>query len=897
MKQILLILIIVCLSSLKVWSQLKELCQIKGQLIDRDTQQPLEGATVLLLYNKDSGQSISTFTDKRGFFVLKLVKEGALKLYISYLGYHTMSYDQVIKKSDTLIDLSVIPMQRTGVTLRMVEIVEVRIPMKIKKDTIEFDAGYYKVRENAILEELLTKLPGVQIGNDGTIKVNGINVERILVDGKPFFGDDPKLATRNLLVNIIDKVQLVDIKSDKAQYVGGNNEKKRKAINITVKEERKDNFIGTATSGLGTNDRFVGNVSLNQFSNRQQLSFLAGGNNINGYLDGEGRIRMSPGVANGITQNWNGGVNYNKDFNKSLKISSSHLFNENQTENQLNSTRQNLLPDTTSYYVQKANIANSFSNHSLNMRIEYTPDSMRSLIIDTKFVYGSKNESYKNFYESSSEERQVINSGTMHNTNSTKSPQLDVNVLLAKKLRKLGRNIGVSLGLALNDMNRERFNKSFSLFILPDSNQYKDTIDQRSDIRSRYLYTQLAVIYTEPVFKDYFLEFSHSYIWRNSISTQSTYDYNVLKSWYDHLNDSLSSSFKNRSFTYLTSINISTQRQKYSYSLGINMIYNNIINISNNQHSIIQRRTAKFYPTAYFNYELNNNRRFSFDYGGDLQPPIVAQLQPVVNNSNPLYMQQGNPNLKAAFTHNFSLSYSAFNPFRMNGFIVSINGAFFSNKITNESWSDSLGRQLNRPINIDGCYNLSIDMENTFPLRKQRTSIKANTLFDFRQDVVYNNSIKVRVKGFNITQAVGFSWAHKKAFDFTTSARVSYIGMLYSPQQNNSSNYLNYVLSISCNVNLPLGLAISSSLDYTINSVRITGYNRAASLLNASLFKKVLRRKQALIKVQGLDLLKQNVGVNRTISSNYIEDVQAMALQRFFMVSFSYYLGHPRNNK
>jgi hypothetical protein len=897
MKQILFVLIIICLSSFKAWPQLKELCRIKGRLIDKDTQQPLEGATVLLLSTKDSSQSASAFTEERGFFVLEALKEGQFKLHISYLGYQTMSYTLMIKKSDTLIDMSVISMQKAGVTLRMVEIVEVRPPVKIKKDTLEFDAGYYRIRENAMLDELLMKLPGVQIGDDGTVKVNGISVEKILVDGKPFFGNDTKLATRNLPINIIDKVQLIDDKSDKAQYVGSNNEKRRKTINITVKQNRKDNFIGSATLGIGTNDRFVGNVNLNQFGSKQQLSFLAGGNNINGYLDGEGRIRVSPGVANGITQNWNGGVNYNKDFNKALKISSSHLFNKDYTENQLNSIRQNLLPDTTYYYAQKANIANSFYKHSLNMRIEYNPDTVRSLIINTMFVYDCRNENYKNFYESSSEDRKVINSGTMHSANSTKSPHLDVGVLLARKFRKPGRNIGVGLDLALNRMNMERFNKSFSLFIRPDNSNYKDTIDQRSEIKNRYLYTQLSITYTEPVFKGHLLEFSHTYTWRKSTSIQFTYDYNVSKGRYDRLNDSLSNSFKNGSFTYLASISISAQKQKYSYSLGLNMLYNNINSGDINQYSGIQQRTTNFYPTAYFNYELNDNRRLSFDYGGGLQPPDVAQLQPVINNSNPLYMQQGNPSLKAAFTHNFSLSYSHFNPLKMSAFIVGVNGDFTSNKITNESWVDSLGRQLNKPVNVNGCYNLNVAMENTFPLTKQRTSIKTNTLLAFRQDVTYNNLMKVQAKGFNITQAVGFSWAYKKAFDFTTSARASYIGMLYSPQQNINSNYLTYALSISCNVNLPLGLTVSSSLDYKLNSNRIPGYNSAASLLNASLSKKVLRHKQALIRVQGLDLLKQNVGINRTINSNYIEDMQAMVMQRFFIVAFTYYLGQPRNNE
>jgi hypothetical protein len=237
MRQLLLILAFVTLWTHYTWAQAKH-GQVKGLLTDKNTNQPLADASVALLYARDSSIAASAFTDKKGAFSLEGLQMGAYKLYITYLGYQSSLQSVEITEERKIADLGAIPLQKTGVTLGEVEITEIKPPIKVKKDTLEFNAGSFKTRENAVVEELLKKLPGVEIGKDGTIKAQGETVKKILVDGKPFFGDDPKLTTKNLPANIIDKIQLIDKKSDQAQFTGINDGETEKAINITIKKDR-----------------------------------------------------------------------------------------------------------------------------------------------------------------------------------------------------------------------------------------------------------------------------------------------------------------------------------------------------------------------------------------------------------------------------------------------------------------------------------------------------------------------------------------------------------------------------------------------------------------------------------------------------------------------------------
>lgn len=896
MSKILLIVIFVTLCSLHAWPQAIPHVRVKGRVTDKDSQQPLADATVALLYAKDSSRAASGFTDKNGAFVLEGATPGAYQLLITYIGYQ-QQLKPVSIPADTLMQLGNILLQRTGVTLGMVEIVKVRAPMVVKKDTLEFNADYYKVRENAVMEELLKKLPGVEIDPDGTVKVNGEAVKRILVDGKPFFGDDPKLAIRNLPADMIDKVQLVDRKSDQGQFTGGEDGKREKAINITIKKEKKGSFLGSVAAGYGTDDRFAANVTVNRFGDGEQLSFLGGANNVNnsGFLQGSG-VGIGAG-GNGITRNWNGGVNYNKDLNKQLKIGGSYMINNNRTENERNSARQNLLPDTTYYYNQNAITINDQMSHIANIRVEYRPDTMHFLMLSGNFSHIKGNDLQKNLYESQNGGHQLVNKGQLYNSNVSDIPTADISFFFGKKFKKQGRSLAGSFYIMKNISSQEGYNHSDNQFVQPDGTLTQDTINQRNDVNNLQHLFHLTLTYSEPVFKDRFLEFFYAHTGDYTTAHKLTYDYNTIKSAYDKLNDSLSNAFKSVMIFNMGSIGLHTKKQKYDYIIGWNMVWSALSNENINKDTRIKNATAHFFPMAVLNYAFTNNKRLRFSYAGSPQQPALNQLQPVPDNSNPLYVQEGNPDLKVMVNHNFSAGYNSMNPSTLQSFSINMFTNILKNKIVNMNWFDSLGKQVSQPVNVNGAYNLGANIVNVFPLKKLETAINSHTNMFINKDINYTNGVKGNILNLNVTQRLGFHYVYKSLFDVDLSGSVGYNRVKYSVQENNNASYFNYIVASNATLNLPFNFTLGGNLNYLLNIGRASGYNLDFVLLNAFISKSLFANRQGILRLQAFDLLDRNVSISRNVGENYIEDVNTQVLRRFFMLSFSWLLRSSAMNK
>lgn len=900
MKSFICTLAFIILCSTLTLAQTKQKGLIKGHLTDKTSGQPLADASIALLYAKDSSIAASAFTDKKGSFTLDELPTGTYKLYITFLGYQPLLQTVSLNEDKPQASLGAIPLQKTGVTLGEVEITEIKPPIRVKKDTLEFNAGSFKTRQNAVVEELLKKLPGVEVDKDGTIKAQGETIKKILVDGKPFFGNDPRLATKNLPADIIDKIQLINKKSDQAQFSGIDDGQTEKAINITIKKDRKKGVFGQVSAGAGTEDRFAANASLNRFRDEQQLSFIGSGNNINsqGYTS-LGGLTMSAGArgmgnngGNGISRNWTAGLNYSEDLTKRLRISGSYFYNNTRTENERNSARQNLLPDTTYYYNQQAHSLGTNANHNMNMRIEYEIDSSQSLVISPNFNYTTSNNFQDNLYESLGGKHQLVNNGTTRNISTSAAPGFTTDALYRKKFSKKGRTFSANLNIGTTNSDMENYNRSNNLFVQPSGATQTDSIDQRNDITSHGLNTSMRLIYTEPLLRDHFLEFSYAWSRNYTSSDKRTYDFNTAKGIYDRPNDSLSNAFENTFSTHQAGVSLRTQKAAYDYSLGLNVQYSNLDNNNISLQNRLRQHTFNFFPSASFSYAFSNNKRLRFFYHGATQQPNVNQLQPVPDNSNPLYVQLGNPDLKPAFNNNVSIGYNTFNPATMQGLFANISVAVTSNKIINASYFDSLGRQVSQPVNVNGAYNISGNLVNAIPFKREHTSLNATTNFNLSRDVSYINNIKGITNNFTVNQGLSFNYVFRELFDFAANGGVNYNGARYSVQKDNNRDYFNYYFSFDFNLNLPLGFNVGFDLDYTFNTGLAAGYNQSAAMLNAFLSKSVFRNGQGLIKLQGFDLLNQNVSISRNVGENYIEDVQARVLQRFCLLSFSYFLNH-----
>lgn len=898
-----------------VFPALAQKRQINGRLTDSTSSEGLPNAAVALMQLPDSSITTSTVSDAKGVFSITSAPVGNYLLVVSYMGYRQFTRKISLKDTTGVVDLGAIAMRRKGLDLDEVEIINVVPPIVIKEDTVEFNAGSFKTRENALVEDLLKKLPGVQVDKDGKITANGQEVKKVLVDGKPFFGNDPKMATRNLPAEIMDKIQLIDQKSDQAQFTGIDDGEREKAINLVIKSDRRKGVFGRGTAGYGTDDRFTLNANINSFRQTKQFSLIAGGNNLGstgftfndgfgfgGGGGGRGGGRGGGGGGgggggmggNGLMRAWNGGINFSDEFSKKLRFSGSYQYSNVDRETERTSQRTNKpKPDSTSYLDRNNSSLSGNESHNLNMRVEYDIDSFHSVVFTPTLTYSTGDNYSQTRNTTYTSEQDTVNNGRTFNRSTGTNPNLNGNLLFRKKFDKKGRTFSTNISFGFNSDEREAINQSQTMYRDRSGSSYIDSIDQKvlQDNSSRNLGVRLS--YTEPLPNDRFLELNYGYQNNFSKTDRKTYDKNKFGNVYDQLDDSLTNAFDNTYSNHQVGLNVKTQRLRYNYTVGLGMQFNNLNSNNITKDSAIHQSTVNFAPVASFNYNFSRERRLRFSYRGQTQQPSLEQLQPVPDNSNPLYIRLGNPDLKPSFSNNLSINYNNFNPVTYRTFFVNGGGSFVINQIENATTLSKDGKQYTQPVNVNGSYNLNADVVNGFSLshtQEIQASLNFSTAASFRHDVSYLNSLKNFTNTITASQGVNLMYAYKDLFDISASGRVNYNTARFSTDNTSNYNYLDYNASLDFNVNLPLGFSIGADGDFTANTGRAEGYNLSYTMINAFAQKSMFKKKQGLIKVQVFDLLKQNVSISRTIDQYYIEDSQSLVQQQYFMVSFTYFL-------
>lgn len=887
MKTYFLSLLIVTLCFFRALPQERSQASVKGQVRDSASNQPLVDASVVLLRSGDSSRATTTFTDSKGGFRFTGLHDGSYQLVISYLGYQQTVRQVAIDVQSRQVDLGLIDVRRTGLTLAAVEVVEQKSPMVIRKDTVEFDADYFKTRENALMEELLRKLPGMQIDRDGTIKMNGVPVKKIMVNGKPIFGDNLSLITRNISAAIIDKVQLFDDRSQGTELQARRHEPKDQVINITIKEEAKNRFSGRAVAGYGTDNRFSVNASLNRFTDREHLSIIGSGNNDNGYQESNGG-NVGSG-SDGITRSWKGATNYSRFFDKKLQLNTSYVVDSRQTDNERRSSRQNILPDTTYNYDQQSKSTINSVNQELNLHMAYEADSTQKFVAMAKLGSTEGRNFNENVFATLGGGKDPVNSGVTRSITDDQALAFSASLFYDKRFRKPGHIFRGDFNIDFGSNEQSGYLKSENLFVQRSGEVDADTINQHSNTSGSRRRVNGRLVYLAPLSKGYSLGLAYLFTYDHTKTGKIAYDYNPAKGSYDRLNDSLSNQFENTTNVHWLYMQIQTTKNKHDIDIGLNLQVNDMNNYNVSRGSRLRQIRFNVIPQASWGYKLAEDRYIGLSYRGEVRLPGVAELQPVIDNTNPLYLQQGNPGLKPANTHNIDGSYSTRNTATMRSLTARIGAAVVNNKIINATWFDSLGRQVSQPLNLNGAYSINAGIANVFPLAKWRTFINTNTSLVLSRDLGYMNNTSSYVNTVQVNQDFSFNYTYKELIELSTAGQVSYRGLRYSLQRNNNSHFVDYTFSLDCNVNLPLGITTGGRLYYVAGTGRTAGYNPNIVMLSIQLSKSVLR-KHGLVKIQGFDLLNQNRSLTMQVGENYMEQMQAKVLQQFFAVSFSWFI-------
>ena len=899
---------------------------IKGVVFDTIAKQPVAAATITVLQRSDSSLVTFTMTNNRGEFSLANVPYGDYRLLVTHVNYHNVNKYFSVNDANKSIDLANIEVSDKNKVLEEVVVMAEAPPVTLIGDTVQYNAGSFKTKPNSVVEDLLKKMPGIQVEKDGTVKAQGQEVKKILVDGKEFFGTDPKIATKNLPADAVDKVQVYDRQSDMAQLTGFDDGQSEKTINLKLKKDKKKGVFGKVNAGGGTDGRYQGRFNVNSFKGARQMSVIGMGNNTNaegfsfmdilnfsggmsqlggGNTGGNVNINISSGALmgngnnNAINTSWAGGANYNNIIGTKMEIQSNYFYSRYNPVTDQKLSRQYILPDSTYFYNQNSRTNNLSYSHRFNLTYDYLIDSMHSLKFTPNLSWqNSKNHSLSD-YETLSEQLLRSNRGISDNFSASDGYNFTGTLLFRKKFRKKGRTFSLSVGSTLNNSDGNGELESVNQFYNRLGNLVKtDSIDQRSFSESEVRGYNTRAVYTEPLFKRSLLELSVSKNESRSVSDKITYDYDRNSGKHDIVNPLLTNNYENVYGTTTAGIRLRTQKKKYNYSFGLtwqNADLKGTIK-SGVKDSVITKSFHNILPNARFQYNFTRFKNLQLDYRASTNQPTVSQLQPVPDISNPLNIKLGNPDLKQEFTHRINANYTGMNPFRNKSFFWFSSYSFTNNKIVNYDVIDSFGRKTTRPVNVDGVYNLNNDVSIGWPLRFMKATLNFNTGFGYSKTIQFINTVRNNIYNISIDPGIEISKSFKDKFDLTFGGGFTYNKAKYSLQSSLNNNYLTQDYSIDMGWQLPKNFYLSTDFRYTISSQRSAGFNAKVPLWNASFSKLFLKYNRGEMKISVYDLLNENQAIVRNTNSNYIEDQNNRVLKRFFLLSFTYSLNKMSAN-
>ena len=896
---------------------------VSGIVFDSISKQPVAFATVSLLEKKDSSLVSFTMTGDNGKFEFNNLRSGEYRLLITHIHYYNNNSPLSIKESGKEINLGNIAMNSLSKTLSEVVVQNEAPPVTLINDTVQYNAGSFKTAPNANVEQLLKKLPGIKVEKDGSIKAQGEKVNRVLVDGKEFFGSDPKIATKNLPADAIDKVQVYDKQSDQAQLTGFEDGNYEKTINLKLKKDKTKGSFGKLSAGVGTNERYEGRFNVNSFKGARQFSAIGMGNNSNAegfsFMDilnftGElGRMQRNGGgnlninISDkdaaamgiggnrnaGITTAWGGGLNYNNIIGTKTDLQTNYFYNRYNPDNDSHIERQYFLPDSTYFYNQHSLTNNLNNNHRLNLNALYQIDSMNSIRITPSFTYQKTNNSNEDEYQTLSKNRTATNEGFSNNRLNNEGFNFKNDIIYRRKINRKGRTLSFLFQTSINKSDGDGALASINSFYNPAGALLKkDTINQRSQVNANLMGYTAKIIYTEPVLKHSLLEFSISKSYTKNSAEKITYDYNEQNGKHDQLNNLFSNDFTNIYSYTNAGVRMRTKKKKYSFSFGVSWQQADMEGKLSRavKDSVIHKSFHNFLPNARFQYNFSRFKSFSLNYTATTTQPDVSQLQPVPDNSNSLNIKTGNPNLEQEYTHAVQANLNLVSPYKNRNLFLFLNMQETQNKIVNSDSIDNLGIKTTKPVNADGVYNINGNISYSIPLRFLKASMEISSRVGYYKGKQFINNVGNNIKTWNFGPELHLDMNPTPKLNISLSAAFTYYQTKYSLKEALSTKYFQQEYSSSVDLELPKRFFLSTDFSYTINSQRASGFNSKVPLWNAGISKQMLHFNRGEIKLTATDLLNQNIGISRNSNQNYIEDNRVKTLRRFFMLTFTYSL-------
>ena len=895
---------------------------IYGQLIDSSGKEQIANATVSLMNAKDSSLIAFTRTDSIGKFLFNKLPTGNYRLTASHVNFHQVWKNFSINYETLLANLGIIMMVDKSI-LQSVNITAIRPPVVVNGDTLEFNAEAFKTKPNAVVEDMLKKMPGVDIDKDGTIKVNGKRINRVLVNGKDFFNGDPTLATRNLNADAIDKVQVFDKQTDQASFTGVDDGNAEKTINLKLKKDKMNAVFGKASLAAGTDNRLEGKFNLNKFKGQQQLSTLGMINNTNqqGFalmdvlnfsgqnkkmMKGGGGIVINNsgpedfgvpvaglnGNAQGITRTIAGGLNYNDLLNKKTDLNTSYFYNNQQTDNETIISRKNLVKGNNFNYDETVKSLQSKTGNRINIAIDQSLDTFNSFKFTGNGAIQKGFNNSNSSYLSATDVNDTLNKGITNNKSTSDGENLESNLLFKHKFHKKGRTISFNEVMQYNNSHLNSLLNSYNTFYNPGGINKTDTVDQMNNLRSITKSIGSNVTYTEPLSKKMLFEFRGFYNYGTGDLNKVSFDLNQTSGKHDIRNSALSSAFKNEYNTAGGGMSVRGLGKKYTYSAGLNLQSSGLKSQLLDSLSTINNTSFNVLPLASLNYNFTKFKTIHLDYNTSITQPSSTQLQPVKDISDPLNIRQGNPSLLQSYTHSLGVQYFITNIAKQSNLIAFANYSVINNAIVNSDSISNVGQRITKPVNANGVYNIFALIEKGFRIKALATRLSLGTNVMYNHNINFINSQLEQTGNTSFIPKFSAEYSYKELIDLSFTARLNFNHVKYSIESQLNDNYLKQQYNADATLTTNR-FTFYTNIEYTVNSGRSDGYNKNVAMWDVALSKQVFKSKKGEIKLSVNNLLNQNIGIDRNSNFNYIEDIRYKTLARYFMVGFTYSLQKP----
>lgn len=900
---------------------LAQKANIKGVIVDTAAKRQLEYAVVALFSAKDSVLEVSTRTANNGAFLLTELKAGIYSVLITYPQMADFIIDVHLKNGDT-VNLGKVIMTSKYKLLEEVRVMSKIAAIRMKGDTLEYKADSFAVRPGASVEELLKRLPGIEVNRDGSIKAQGEKVARVLVDGDEFFGDDPTLATKYLQANSVDKIQVFDKKSEQSTFTGIDDGSRSKTINIKLKENSKQGYFGKLSAGANANSYYNNEAMFNRFKRKQKISVFGIGSNTgkvglsyqdqSEYLTSDNdRIDDQSGsllfnnssydndeyYGSGLPTSVYTGIQFsNKWQEDKQKLNGNYRYKRLSSYGFETYKYTQILPDS-SIRTSNSNSTNTSWNyeHKAAATYDINIDSFASVKL---FLQGNKSEnaseniSYSETIDGNT--NKFLNKSNQNIWRNANNQQFNGSILWRQKFRKIGRTLSLNIqysntanvGQVQSEASNQLYDSITNVPTTENPNQLQNNRNKINAIASKLAYTDL-------LFKVINIEVSYAFKITNTNFERLVFT-KTTNGKYEDFVDSLSSNYKYNVLSHMPSLTLQYNKRKYNITVGGKL---NITNLqqSGTTSNITNRQFNNFFPQTSFRFNLKQTRSVSFNYNGRTQQPSINQLQPLVDKSNPLSESIGNPNLKPSFSHSFSLNFNDFNMATNSSLYGYASYSFTQNGITSSSEFGQFNKSKYQYINVDGGENGngSLGYNKSFPKLHLRLGVSVNA--GFYKNISVVNSVKniTTSKNIGFGPSINYNNSNKISFELRSSFRYNNSSSTAGNIANN--NVWSHSHNLETTIFLPWKLELNTDMDMDFQPYNpVFKSSNTIIKWNASLSKKLTADGKTEIKVAVRDILNQNIGYSRYANGNYISESTSNYIPRYGILSLTWNFTHMK---